>query len=136
RSPRSTDGLALTGRHASIRVARRWQREGFMNLLGVHALVFAGSWSKRDRERAVGGAARLGYDLIEIPLLDPKSVDAAATAKLIEKHGIKGVTSLGLNFNADISSPNKAIAKRGEALLQQALAVTRDIGATYMGGVI
>ncbi|HTO81589.1 MAG TPA: sugar phosphate isomerase/epimerase [Methylomirabilota bacterium] len=107
-----------------------------MNLLGVHALVFAGSWSKRDRERAVGGAARLGYDLIEIPLLDPKSVDAAATAKLIERHGIKGVTSLGLNFKADISSPNKAVARRGETLLQQALAVTRDIGATYMGGVI
>jgi len=107
-----------------------------MNLLGVHALVFAGSWSKPDRERAVGGAARLGYDLIEIPLLDPKSVDAAATAKLIEKHGIRGATSLGLNFKADISSPNKAIAKRGETLLQQALAVTRDIGATYMGGVI
>ena len=30
-----------------------------MNPLGVHALVFAGSWSKKDRERAVAGAARL-----------------------------------------------------------------------------
>lgn len=107
-----------------------------MNPLGVHALVFAGSWGKKDRERAVAGAARLGYDLIEIPLLDPKAVDAAATVKLLEQHGIKGATSLGLNFKADISSPVPTIAKRGEALLNHALAVTRDIGATYMGGVI
>ena len=107
-----------------------------MNPLGVHALVFAGGWTRRDRERAVGGAARLGYDLIEIPLLDPKGVDAAATVKLLEQHGIKAVTSLGLSFKADISSPDATIAKRGEALLNRALAVTRDLGATYMGGVI
>jgi D-psicose/D-tagatose/L-ribulose 3-epimerase len=107
-----------------------------MNPLGVHALVFSGSWAKKDRERAVGGAARLGYDLIEIPLLDPKGVDPAATAKLLEQHAIKAVTSLGLNFKADISSPNATVARRGEALLNRALSVTRDLGATYMGGVI
>jgi D-psicose/D-tagatose/L-ribulose 3-epimerase len=107
-----------------------------MNPLGVHAVVFSCSWAKKDRERAVGGAARLGYDLIEIPLLDPKGVDPAATAKLLEQHGIKAVTSLGLNFRADISSPDATVARRGEALLNRALAVTRDLGATYMGGVI
>ena len=107
-----------------------------MNLLGVHALVFSGGWTKKDRERAIGGAAKLGYDLIEIPLLDPKVVDAAATVKLLEQNKIKAVTSLGLNFKADISSADAAIAKRGEALLNRVLAVTRDLGATYMGGVI
>jgi D-psicose/D-tagatose/L-ribulose 3-epimerase len=104
--------------------------------LGVHALVFAGSWSPADRERAIGGAAALGYDLIEIPLLDPGKVDAAATAKLLEAHKIKGVTSLGLNFQADISSAEEETARRGEALLERALAATRDLGARYMGGVI
>lgn len=107
-----------------------------MNQLGVHALVFAGSWAKKDRERAIAGAAQLGYDLIEIPLLDPTAVDAAATVKLLQKNGIRGVTSLGLNFKADISSADAVVAKRGEVLLERALAVTRDIGATYMGGVI
>jgi D-psicose/D-tagatose/L-ribulose 3-epimerase len=107
-----------------------------MNKLGVHALVFAGGWTKKDRERAVGGAAELGYDLIEIPLLDPKGVDAAATVKLLEQNRIRAVTSLGLNFKADISSADATIAKRGEALLNRALAVTCDLGATYMGGVI
>jgi D-psicose/D-tagatose/L-ribulose 3-epimerase len=107
-----------------------------MNPLGVHALVFAGSWAKKDRERAVAAAAKLGYDLIEIPLLDPTSVDAAATVKLLEREGIRAVTSLGLNFKADISSADAAVAKRGETLLNRALAVTRDLGAAYMGGVI
>jgi D-psicose/D-tagatose/L-ribulose 3-epimerase len=107
-----------------------------MNPLGVHALVFSGSWAKKDRERAVGGAAKLGYDIIEIPLLDPSGVDARATVKLLEQNKIRAVTSLGLNFKADISSADPAIARRGEALLNRALAVTRDLGATYMGGVI
>jgi D-psicose/D-tagatose/L-ribulose 3-epimerase len=93
-----------------------------MNPLGVHALVFAGSWGGKDRERAVAGAARLGYDLIEIPCSTPRR-SMRPTAKLLERHGIKSATSLGLNFKADISSPDAAIAKRGEALLS-ALAVT------------
>ena len=46
------------------------------------------------------------------------------------------MTSLGLNFKADISSADAATARRGEALLNRALAVTRDLGAAYMGGVI
>ncbi|MCG8356450.1 MAG: sugar phosphate isomerase/epimerase [Kiloniellales bacterium] len=107
-----------------------------MNKLGIHALVWTGGWGEAESEMAIAATAELGYDLIEIPLLDPAKVDAARTRRQLEAHGVAAKTSLGLHFEADISSPDPEIAARGEALLGDALAATRDIGADFMGGVI
>ncbi len=107
-----------------------------MSIFGVHALVWVGGWSADESERAIAGTAELGYDLIEIPLLDPAKVDAARTQRQLESHGITATCSLGLAFDSDISSENPDAVARGEALLNDALAVTRDIGSKYMGGVI
>ena len=38
---------------------------------GGHALVWAGDWSAKGAATAISGAARAGYDYIEIALLDP-----------------------------------------------------------------
>ena len=107
-----------------------------MNKLGIHALVWTGGWSEAESERAIAATAALGFDLIEIPLLDPAKVDPPRTRRQLEAHGIAAATSLGLNFAADISSADPEVAARGEALLNDALAVTGEIGADYMGGVI
>lgn len=107
-----------------------------MNKLGVHALVWCGGWSEAESARAIGATAELGYDLIEIPLLDPAKVDPARTRCQLDEHGLAAVTSLGLSFDADISSPDIEVVARGEALLNDALAVTAALGADYMGGVI
>ena len=48
-----------------------------MNKLGVHALVWVGGWSYDECERAIAQTAELGFDLIEIPALDPSSIDSA-----------------------------------------------------------
>lgn len=106
------------------------------NPLGIHALVWAGSWSEADRHKAIAGAAACGYDLIEIPLLNPSTVDVAATVKLLEEYKLMAVTSLGLSGETDISSTDTEVVARGEALLNEALVVTRDLGAKYMGGVL
>src|SRR5258708_15672443 len=107
-----------------------------MNKIGIHALVGVGAWNQNESGQAIAGAAETGYDLIEVPLLNPKAVDVAATAKQLADFGIGAATSLGLAFDTDISSPDKAVVARGEALLNDALGVCRDIGSTYMGGVI
>jgi hypothetical protein len=35
------------------------------NQVGVHSMVFVGGWSREEAVRAIGGAQRAGYDLIE-----------------------------------------------------------------------
>ena len=107
-----------------------------MNKIGIHALVWVGGWSQNESRQAIAGAAETGYDLIEVPLLNPKAVDVAATARQLAEFGVSATTSLGLAFDTDISSADKTVVARGEALLNDALGVCRDIGSTYMGGVI
>ena len=58
------------------------------NKIGVHALVWVGGWSEAESERAIAATAACGYDLIEVPLLDPRAVDPGVTARQLESHGI------------------------------------------------
>ena len=80
--------------------------------------------------------AQVGFDLIEIPALDPGSIDTAFTAKELQKAGIGATSSMGLDADTDISSNDRDKEKRGEARLLDAVAVIRDIGATHMCGIL
>lgn len=106
------------------------------NLLGVHALVWVGGWSKDQCREAIKNSAGAGYGLIEIPALDPKSIDVEHTKSTLKEFGLKGACSLGLSFDADINNDDSEIAKRGEARLMDALNVVEQLGGDYLGGVI
>ena len=106
------------------------------NLLGVHALVWVGGWSKDQCREAIKNSAEAGYGLIEIPALDPKSIDVEHTKATLKQFGLKGACSLGLSFDADINNDDSEIAKRGEARLMDALNVVEQLGGDYLGGVI
>jgi D-psicose/D-tagatose/L-ribulose 3-epimerase len=108
------------------------------NPLGIHAAVFAGGWSPRERRAAAARARKAGYDVLEIPALDPAAIDIADTRAVLEDHGLAGVCSLGLDFDADISNPDPDVAARGEARLLAALDVAAGLGrgAKAGGGVL
>jgi len=106
------------------------------NLLGVHALVWVGGWSKDQCREAIKNSAEAGYGLIEIPALDPKSIDVEHTKATLKEFGLRGACSLGLSFDADINNDDSEIAKRGEARLMDALNVVEQLGGDYLGGVI
>ena len=107
-----------------------------MNPLGIHALVWVGGWSVEEAELAISSTAAAGYDVIEIPALDPSRIDIASTRELLERHGLRPTISLGLSFDADINSQDVACVARGRDTLMSALEVSRGIGSTYLGGVI
>ena len=107
-----------------------------MNKLGVHALVWEKGWSHEECARAIAKTAEVGYDLIEIPALDPGSIDTDFTRKQLEKAGIGATSSMGLDADTDISSDDREKERRGQARLEQAVSVIRDIGATHMCGIL
>jgi D-psicose/D-tagatose/L-ribulose 3-epimerase len=107
-----------------------------MNKLGVHAFVWAKGWSKEECASAIGNSAEVGFDLIEIAALDPKSIDVDFTRRQLEKAAIGCTTSLGLEANEDISSNDRENEKRGQAKLEQAVAMARDVGATHVCGIL
>jgi D-psicose/D-tagatose/L-ribulose 3-epimerase len=106
------------------------------NSLGIHALVWVGGWSPEEAEFAISSSARVGYDLIEIPALDPSRIDVASTREMLERHGLQGSVTVGLAADTDVNSEDVACIDRGRDLLMRALEVSSGIGSTYLGGVI
>lgn len=107
-----------------------------MNPLGVHALVFVSGWSREEATHAIDRAATCEYRYLEIPLIDPKAIDVNQTRRVLERAGIKPMTSLCLGIDTDISSDDPAVVSRGEQRLNDALAVARDLGSTMLSGAL
>jgi D-psicose/D-tagatose/L-ribulose 3-epimerase len=104
--------------------------------LGVHALVWVGGWTPEEARQAIASTARAGYDLIEIPLLDPSGVDAADTRAVLDEHGIEAACSLGLSPETDVSSEDPDTVAAGRRLLEAALARVVDLRADHLCGVL
>lgn len=107
-----------------------------MNRLGVHALVWTGGWSEADAAHAIAETKRAGYDIIEIPLLDPSSVDAVMTRRLLDEHDIEASCSLGLSDATDISSEDTDAVAAGELLLNAAIKCAAAMRSPYVGGIL
>ena len=107
-----------------------------MNKLGVHAFVWAKGWSNDECARAIANTAEVGFDLIEIAALDPKSIDVDFTRRQLERARVGCTASLGLGAHEDISSNDRENEKRGQAKLERAIAMARDVGATHVCGIL
>lgn len=107
-----------------------------MEKLGIHAFVWTGSSAASDLEAAMEKSHALGYRLIEFPRLDPTKFDIAWLAGRLREFELGVVVTMGLPFDADISSEDAAVVQRGRAMLHDAVAVTRDLGGGKLGGII
>jgi D-psicose/D-tagatose/L-ribulose 3-epimerase len=107
-----------------------------MEKLGIHAFVWTGSSLEKDLEFAARKAKETGYNLVEFPRLDPKKFSVASFARKLKEMEMRVAVTMGLPLDADISSEDPAVVKRGEATLDEAVAVTRDLGGTKLGGII
>ena len=103
---------------------------------GGHALVWAGDWSAEGARAAISGAARSGYDYVEIALLDPWKVDTSMTRDLLAEYGVRAHASLGLSPTTDVTSTDASIIAKGDELLRKATDVLHELGGTELCGVL
>lgn len=106
------------------------------NRLGIHALVWTGSWDETELNRAFEHSARIGYELIELPRFDPSKISVAKLRKMLDAHGLKCAITMGLAWDADVSNADPDIARRGEVMLENAVSAARDIGVELLGGIL
>ena len=106
------------------------------NRLGIHSLVWVGGWSPEEARHAVASSKSAGFELIELSAIDPGSFDADMTSRLLQEHGLSAAVSLGLDDATDVSSEDGDVVAAGRRRLREALALTRDVGGDYLGGVI
>lgn len=107
-----------------------------MAKIGVHSFVWSAGSSKDELETALKSTHELGYDLIEFSYLDPTKVDVPWLAGRIRALGLDVAVSMGLPPEGDISSVDKSVVRRGEEILDGAVALTRDLGGTKLAGIL
>ena len=56
-----------------------------MNKIGVHALTFIGDIENSSIENCLSKVAKIGYDVMELPLLNPDALDTGFVSKAYEK---------------------------------------------------
>jgi D-psicose/D-tagatose/L-ribulose 3-epimerase len=99
---------------------------------GAHAFIWAGEWSREGAERVISGAASAGLDFVEIPLLDPKTMDVEHTRDLLESHGIGCSCSLGLPREFHLPfDPDGA-----ERFLAETVELTARLGSSVLTGCL
>jgi D-psicose/D-tagatose/L-ribulose 3-epimerase len=106
------------------------------NAIGIHALVWVGDTGPASVDLAVEKTVAAGYGLLEFSLHDSLNLDRAKTREVLASNGIKAACSRGLARDADISSDDPQVVKRGAALLQESLQLTHDIGGTVLTGAL
>jgi D-psicose/D-tagatose/L-ribulose 3-epimerase len=110
--------------------------ETIANPIGVHALVWVGDTSPSSLVYAIEHTKAAGFDVLELSLHDSVNLDAESARRSLQAMGLSLVCSRGLAFDADVSSEDTAVVKRGEKLLQDSLALTHDLGGTHFTGAL
>lgn len=108
-----------------------------MNALSyaVHAYAWTGHWSN-DTLDLVDHAKELGFDILEVPLMEIDTVDPAAIAKRAEAVDIGLCTSTACSTEQDIAMPDSEMRRRGIDYLKECVTKTADMGAGVFSGVI
>lgn len=103
---------------------------------GVHSFVWNDAQETATIEYGMERARAAGYDFFELPGFDRKRVDVARIAKTAESLGIELGASCGLAPEFDVSSEDPAVVAAGEAMLNEAVSIARDVGSKGMSGPI
>lgn len=106
------------------------------NLLGVHALCFAGGIGPDDVTKVIAGAKQAGFGLVEFGLQDGHEFDADRAKEELAAAGLTVTCSRGLTLDADVSSTDLAVVKRGTQLLHDSIASTASIGGIRLTGAL
>lgn len=102
---------------------------------GCHSLVFSDRWDGETAPAICRMAAEIGYDLVEVLMFDPASLDREATRRAVAGCGLGLRLGMALGMDADISSDDPETARRGEETVALALEIAADLGAPAVSGI-
>jgi len=101
----------------------------------VHAYSWTDSWSSKTLD-IIDHVRGLGFELIEIPLMELGKVDPGAIRERLESVGLGVCCSVVLDDKTDITSPDPGIRKAGVKFLKGCADATADMGSEILTGVI
>ncbi|WEX08974.1 sugar phosphate isomerase/epimerase family protein [Chelativorans sp. AA-79] len=102
---------------------------------GVHSLVFSDRWDGESAPAICRRAAEMGYELIEVLMFDPATLNREATRRAIAESGLGLRLGMALGPAADISSDDPETARRGKETVALALEIASELGAPAVSGI-
>jgi D-psicose/D-tagatose/L-ribulose 3-epimerase len=102
---------------------------------GVHLFL----WAERfdlSALRLIKKAKDLGFDGVEIPLMELDVIDLEKTKKELKRHDVEALGSIGLPLDRDIASDDEATRRRGIEYMKRCAEITSELGGDAINGVI
>ncbi|MFD3157863.1 sugar phosphate isomerase/epimerase family protein [Haloimpatiens sp. FM7330] len=103
--------------------------------LGIHLSTFTTSWEE-DVLRYVKIASDIGYEGVEIPLVDPFEFQVKKAKKLLKENNLMCTCGTGLNPAIDISSVDKEVRIKGLEHLKKCIDICNELESDCLGGVL
>ncbi|MBI2424420.1 MAG: sugar phosphate isomerase/epimerase [Candidatus Hydrogenedentes bacterium] len=100
----------------------------------VHAYAWTNSWSNASLD-IIDRAKGLGFDLVEVPLMEIEKVDAAAIKARAAQAGMALCTSTACSEATDPTGEDAATRDAALRYLKACIQATADMGATVFTGV-
>lgn len=105
-------------------------------LIGCHGSVWTGVFDEHGFDMAITRTLEAGFDLFEIPLLNPDTFDTGAAKRSLARHPIAISASMGHRPETDISSEDPTIVAAGERQLMTSLEILSELEARHFVGVL
>ena len=105
------------------------------NPVGCHGLVWTDQFDLGHLDQVARRTAAAGFDLLEVPFMNPWSFDGTGAGKIISAHGLSCVLSVGHDHGSDPTGTAEE-ATAAEKLLNHAVEVAADMGASQVVGVL
>ncbi|MCS7145657.1 MAG: sugar phosphate isomerase/epimerase [Nitrososphaerota archaeon] len=102
---------------------------------GVHLFLWAERFD-RTTLHLIEKAKRLGFDGVEIPLMELDLIDIDATKRELRRHDMYAIGSLGLSIDNDVTSDDENVRRRGIKFMKRCVDVMAQLNGDSINGIV
>lgn len=102
--------------------------------LGVNLMLWTGSFSSRTDLKLIDKVAKMGFDGVELPIFNPKTVSIKTTARALSDNGLGCTVCTVLSPDHNLIDPNAKVRQAGVDYLSGLLEMAGEIGADGIAG--
>jgi len=103
--------------------------------IGIHVSLWTPHWDD-PFIKYLEKASRLGFDAVEIPIMDPGKFPTDEVLRVLKDTGLKVYCGTGLSPATDISSTDPVVRAAGREHLFRCLAIAAELGSPSLQGVV
>lgn len=103
--------------------------------IGIHVSLWTPEWHSPFLE-PIKKAAALGFSMVEVPIMSPRSFPLDAVKKVLKETELKVCCGTGLGPDTDISDTDSRISAAGRDHLFRCIDIASELGSSSLQGLI